>query len=96
MHRFSIYLPDFDSRYAGGMDRLLDGAQGAPNMHRYISMLKAKNIKPDHLVLGSESCHCPTTGYAGGDINVAWARAERYGHTILSDLAAGSNGEICS
>lgn len=75
-------------------NRLLDGAQGAPNMHRFISMLKTQNVKPNHLVLGSEACHCPTTGYAGGDINVAWARAERYGHTILSDLAAGSNGEF--
>jgi len=32
--------------------------------------------------------------YAGGDIHVAWARAERYAHTILSDLSAGSNGWI--
>jgi len=47
-----------------------------------------------HLVLGSEACHCPSTGYAGGDLSVAWARAERYGHTILSDLAAGSNGWV--
>ena len=28
--------------YAGGMDRLLDGAVGEPNMHRYTSMLKEK------------------------------------------------------
>jgi hypothetical protein len=57
-------------------------------------MLKSQNVKPDHLILGSEACHCPTTGYAGGDLSVAWARAERYGHTILSDLAAGSNGKL--
>lgn len=57
-------------------------------------MLKTQKVKSNHLVLGSEACHCPTTGYAGGDINVAWARAERYGHTILSDLAAGSNGKV--
>ena len=40
------------------------------------------------------ACHCPTTGYAGGDIQVYWSRAERYAHTILSDLAAGSNGWV--
>ena len=78
--------------HAGGMDRLLDGAVGQANMHRFISMLKYENVSDDHLVLGSEACHCPTTGYAGGDITVAWARAERYAHTILADLAAGSNG----
>lgn len=80
--------------YAGGMDRLLDGAVGEPNMHRYTSMLKDKQLDKDHLVLGSEACHCPSTGYAGGDIKVAWARAERYAHTVLADLAAGSNGWI--
>jgi glucosylceramidase len=80
--------------YAGGMDRLLDGAVGQSNMHRYMKLLKDMNVKSDHLVLGSEGCHCPSTGYAGGDINVAWSRAERYAHTILADLAAGSNGFI--
>jgi len=80
--------------YAGGMDRLLDGAVGQPNMHRLVSHLKKSHVRPDHLILGSEACHCPTTGYAGGDINIAWTRAERYAHTILSDLAAGSNGWV--
>ena len=63
-------------------------------MHRFMSMLKYQNVSEDHLILGSEACHCPTTGYYGGDINVAWARAERYAHTILADLAAGSNGWV--
>mmetsp|Transcript_12085 Transcript_12085/g.33429 ORF Transcript_12085/g.33429 Transcript_12085/m.33429 type:complete len:863 (+) Transcript_12085:200-2788(+) len=79
--------------YAGGMDRLLDGALGIPNMHRLQDNLKKDNMG-QQLVLGSESCHCPTTGYAGGDISVIWARAERYAHTILADLAAGSNGWV--
>lgn len=76
------------------MDRLLDGALGTPNMHRLQDKLQEYGVKPDHLVLGSESCHCPSTGYAGGDISVYWARAERYAHTILADLAAGSNGWV--
>lgn len=80
--------------YAGGMDRLLDGAVGQPNVHRYASMLKYQNVSDDHILLGSEACHCPSTGYAGGDLNVAWARAERYAHTILADLAAGSQGWV--
>ncbi len=109
--------------YAGGMDRLLDGAGkliwdihyyarvdeksiliirlfflffvvGAANMHRLMSTLKQLNVSDDHLVLGTEACHCPTTGYSGGDLKVAWDRAERYAHTILSDLAAGSNGWV--
>ena len=110
--------------YAGGMDRLLDGALGNPNMHRLMENLGKQEQqdkeeeqvveqqqqqesgtstqqelpipeqKPPHLVLGSESCHCPTTGYAGGDLRVVWARAERYVHTILADLASGSNGWI--
>jgi len=80
--------------YAGGMDRLLDGAVGQPNMHRLISGLKDNGAKPNHLVVGSEACHCPSTGYAGGDLKVAWARAERYAHTVLADLAAGSNGWV--
>ena len=80
--------------YAGGMDRLLDGAVGSPNMHRMQSELRKLNVSNDHLVFNSEACHCPYTGYAGGDIEIAWARAERYAHTILADLAAGSNGWV--
>uniref|UniRef100_A0A7S4QF81 Glycosyl hydrolase family 30 TIM-barrel domain-containing protein n=1 Tax=Ditylum brightwellii TaxID=49249 RepID=A0A7S4QF81_9STRA len=80
--------------YAGGMDRLLDGAVGSPNMHRLVSNLDKMNVNPNHIIFGSEACHCPTTGYAGGDLKVAWARAERYAHTVLADLAAGSNGWI--
>ena len=79
--------------YAGGMDRLLDGALGTGNMHRLQDNLKLNGM-PQQLVLGSESCHCPTTGYSGGDLNVIWARAERYAHTILADLATGSNGWV--
>ena len=52
------------------------------------------DIKRDHLLLGSEGCHCPSTGYAGGDLNIAWARATRNAHALLADLAAGSNGFI--
>jgi glucosylceramidase len=78
--------------YAGGMDRLLDGALGTPNMHRLQEKLRRLGIQEDHIVLGSESCHCPTTSYAGGSVDIAWARAERYAHTILADLAAGSHG----
>jgi len=80
--------------YAGGMDRLLDGSQGQPNLHRFLSMLDEEDVKPNHLLLGSEACHCPSTGYAGGNLKVAWDRAERYGHTVLADLAAGSNGWV--
>eukprot|EP00536_Pseudo-nitzschia_multiseries_P005494 jgi/Psemu1/318656/estExt_fgenesh1_pm.C_1030007 len=80
--------------YAGGMDRLLDGAVGSPNMHRMQGELQKLNVPSDHLVFNSEACHCPYTGYAGGDIDVYWARAERYAHTILADLAAGSNGWV--
>lgn len=80
--------------YAGGVDRLLDGAQGNPNMHRMVSELDVMDVRKDHVLLGSEACHCPTTGYAGGDLSIAWARAMRNVHTILADLAAGSNGFI--
>lgn len=80
--------------YAGGMDRLLDGAQGNANMHRMVSELDVMDVRKDHVLLGSEACHCPTTGYAGGDLSIAWARAMRNAHTILADLAAGSNGFI--
>ncbi|GKY98296.1 hypothetical protein MPSEU_000787200 [Mayamaea pseudoterrestris] len=78
--------------YAGGMDRLLDGALGTPNMHRLQHKLQKLGIHNDHIVIGSESCHCPTTAYAGGSKEISWARAERYAHTILADLAAGSHG----
>ncbi len=81
--------------YSGGMDRLLDGAQGIPNLHRLQSNLEKllpKAQRENHILLGSEACHCPTTGYAGGDKEIYWSRAERYAHAILSDLAAGSNG----
>jgi glucosylceramidase len=63
-------------------------------MHRFQSELDDLGIKNDHIVLGSEACHCPTTGYAGGDIEIYWSRAERYAHTILADLASGSNGWV--
>jgi len=76
------------------MDRLLDGAQGAPNMHRMISELDAMDVDKKHLLLGSEACHCPSTGYAGGDLGIAWARATRNAHAMLADLATGSNGFI--
>jgi glucosylceramidase len=85
--------------YAGGMDRLLDGSVGSPNLHRFQATLEDlfqnKTKKhDDHVILGSEACHCPYTGYAGGDIETYWARAERYAHSILADLAAGSNGWV--
>lgn len=63
-------------------------------MHRLQKTLGELAVGKDHVVLGSEACHCPYTGYAGGDIEVYWSRAERYAHTILSDLAAGSNGWV--
>ena len=69
------------------MDRLLDGALGMPNIHRLL-----QTLPNDKLVLYSEACHCPTTGYAGGNLKVAWARAHQYAHTVLADLASGSNG----
>lgn len=74
------------------MDRLLDGALGIPNLHRLQDKLQGLGLDKSQLLLGSESCHCPTTGYAGGDIENYWSRAERYAHTILADLAAGSHG----
>lgn len=77
--------------YAGGMDRLLDGAQGTPNLHRLAAAVKARG--GGH-VLQTEACHCPSTGYAGGSLPVNWKRAERYGHAVLADLAAGSEGWI--
>jgi glucosylceramidase len=77
-----------------GMDRLLDGALGIANLHQYEENLAKLGRRDDHVLLGSESCHCPTTGYAGGDINIYWDRAERYAHTILADLAAGSQGWV--
>jgi glucosylceramidase len=82
--------------YAGGMDRLLDGALGIANLHRLRADLKALNLSgaDEHIVLGTEACHCPSTGYAGGDITVYWSRAERYAHAILADLAAGSQGWV--
>jgi len=76
------------------MDRLLDGALGISNLHRLQENLAIIGRQTDHILLGSESCHCPTTGYAGGDIDVYWDRAERYAHTILADLAAGSQGWV--
>jgi glucosylceramidase len=80
--------------YAGGMDRLLDGALGIANLHRLQHQIQKKGLQKDHLVIGSEACHCPSTGYAGGNIGVYWSRAERYVHTVLADLAAGSNGWV--
>eukprot|EP00980_Cylindrotheca_fusiformis_P011379 scaffold2638_cov114-Cylindrotheca_fusiformis.AAC.7 len=85
--------------YAGGMDRLLDGGVGSPNLHRFQSTLAElfrnhTERHDDHVILGSEACHCPYTGYGGGNIEIYWARAERYAHTILADLAAGSNGWV--
>lgn len=77
--------------YAGGMDRLLDGAVGTPNMHK---MVASNSQRKEQIILGTEACHCPSTYYAGGDIDIGWARAERYAHTVLADLAAGSNGWI--
>mmetsp|Transcript_19896 Transcript_19896/g.45188 ORF Transcript_19896/g.45188 Transcript_19896/m.45188 type:complete len:821 (-) Transcript_19896:139-2601(-) len=74
--------------YAGSMDRLLDGAQGTPNIHRLRAMSEGK------IILGTEACHCPTTGYAGGDLNIAWSRAERNVHAMMFDLGAGSQGWI--
>jgi glucosylceramidase len=76
------------------MDRLLDGALGIPNMHRLQNQLQQYGLMSEHIVLGSESCHCPTTGYAGGSPEIYWSRAERYAHTILADLAAGSHGWV--
>lgn len=80
--------------YANSGNRLLDGAQGAPNMHRLMKIIKDFNVEKQHLVWGTEACHCPSTGYAGGSLNIAWNRAERYAHDILADMAAGANAWI--
>ncbi|EED87519.1 glucosylceramidase [Thalassiosira pseudonana CCMP1335] len=67
---------------------------GMPNMHRMVSELDTMKVDKSHILLGSEACHCPTTGYAGGDLDIAWARAMRNAHTVLADMASGSNGFI--
>lgn len=77
--------------YAGGMNRLLDGALGAPNMHRTQALLDALGADPAHFLINMESCHCPYTGYGRGSMQDYWRRAERNIHAALSDLAAGSN-----
>ena len=63
-------------------------------MHRFISELDVMDVDKGHILLNSEACHCPSTGYAGGDLSIMWARATRNAHTLLADLAAGSNGFI--
>ncbi|GMH93961.1 hypothetical protein TL16_g12769 [Triparma laevis f. inornata] len=73
--------------YAGGMDRLLDGAQGTAN-------LNGVSLGEGRFFLGTEACHCPSTSYSGGDLKVGWSRAERNVHAILADLRAGSVGSI--
>ena len=78
--------------YAGSADRMLDGGLGTPNMHRLTEVVRKKSKAG--MILGTENCHCPSTSYAGGDLNVAWARAERSAHSLLADLAAGSHGSI--
>ena len=55
--------------YAGSNDRLLDGALGAANIHQLTNDLnkvdeKKKDVSEKTLILGSEACHCPSTGYA--------------------------------
>lgn len=75
-------------------DRLLDGAVGTPNLHRLQGELDDLNVSKEHIIFNSEACHCPYTGYAGGDMKIYWARAERYAHAILADLATGSNGWV--
>ena len=80
--------------YANSGNRLLDGAQGAPNMHRLVQMLKDYNVSESHLLWGTEACHCPSTGYTGGSLDIQWHRAERYAHDILVDMAAGANAWI--
>jgi glucosylceramidase len=77
--------------YVGGGDRLLDGGVGTPNLHRLAKKVKDKG---SGLFLQTEGCHCPSSGYTGGALDVNWARAERYGHSVLADLAAGSAGWI--
>ena len=52
------------------------------------------NVDKRHLLINSVTCHCPSTEYAVVDISIAWARASRNAHTLLADLAAGSNGFI--
>ena len=66
------------------------------NVHWLLNTAESLKVKKDHYILGNEACHCPSTGYMGRDLLVAWARAERYAHTILADLAAGSNGMYLS
>eukprot|EP00540_Astrosyne_radiata_P020380 CAMPEP_0116826290 /NCGR_PEP_ID=MMETSP0418-20121206/2450_1 /TAXON_ID=1158023 /ORGANISM="Astrosyne radiata, Strain 13vi08-1A" /LENGTH=593 /DNA_ID=CAMNT_0004454915 /DNA_START=1 /DNA_END=1782 /DNA_ORIENTATION=+ len=80
--------------YANSSNRLLDGAVGAPNVHRLMEIVKDFGVEKTHLVWGTEACHCPSTGYAGGSLRISWDRAERYAHDILADMAAGANAWI--
>lgn len=77
--------------YSDGPDEAgLWGANGSANVHRLNEQLSALNKQ----ILDTEACHCPSTGYALGDLNESWWRGERYAHAIMSRLASGSTGFI--
>lgn len=55
---------------------------------------KPNDNTKEPILLDTEATHCTSTGYAIGNLNISWQRAERNAHAILSQLAAGSNGWI--
>lgn len=79
----TIYKHSTAAQYVDGMafhwydnERYMDGVE-------YHERLNDTHfIDPDRFMLATESCNCPDIGH--GDL--AWFRAMRYGHDIMTDL----------
>lgn len=81
--------------YGNTIDRQLDGKVGASNMHKVKQIITDSNSPTKkRFLLGTEACNCPSTGYNLQNKRLLFERAERYAHSILFDLAAGSQGWI--
>ena len=83
--RRAIGLLRMGARYAGGMNRLLDGAMPGANLHR------AHRLAPRKMLLPSEGCNCPSVAL-GDNPNGRTLRAQRYAHDVLDDLNAYAVG----
>ncbi|RHY83833.1 hypothetical protein DYB26_011835 [Aphanomyces astaci] len=81
----SEYVDGVAFHWYNGDGRELDGAL------YYNHLNDTHHLDPSKLVLATEACNCPGVASTA---DVAWFRAQRYGHDILSDVNNYANGWV--
>lgn len=90
----TVYANSQAAKYIAGVafHWYSDASRGLDGTMDYEEIEHTLALDPSKFLLGTEGCNCP--GTAVHNTTLAWFRAMRYGHDILSDLAHGAVGWI--